>query len=339
MKAKLRRQKKLAEEAQAKIEKPSKPESNNNINPNNSPTEPQNVIPFPKSTKRKNRNKSTEDKPPDSILITHNSKNSKNSKRTKKGRTIRSKDASISNNTEEEQHQQPDLGEGNDFNEAFLDQKNKEEMLSRLAALFNFDLQKDKIKIDENSEYFELRKEIVDLNNQLDNAKKNYDYIISEHEKENLNDEKEIKDLENKLKQCVELNIEKVKNENKNLTREINSLDKKFQNMIFLEKKNYNENMYLINELDNTINKLKGELNYVEDLKYRLKKLGGNEIPQDLANYINYIFKDDMAYQINNNSNIDESVRTRTGKIPIYDIIGTKKIDDKDNEVVKHLKI
>ena len=87
-------------------------------------------------------------------------------------------------------------------------------------------------------------------------------------------------------------------------------------------------------ELDNIIRKLKGEIYFVDDLKMRLKSLTSKDIPQELVDSINFVLKEDIAAQYKHtptHSNI-ASVRSRTGTIPIADILDTSSIDSKKSE-------
>ena len=87
-------------------------------------------------------------------------------------------------------------------------------------------------------------------------------------------------------------------------------------------------------ELDNIIRKLKGELYFVDDLKMRLKNLTTKDIPQELVDSINYVLKEDIAAQYKHtpsHSNI-ASVRSRTGTMPIQDILDIESIDSKKSE-------
>ena len=63
----------------------------------------------------------------------------------------------------------------------------------------------------------------------------------------------------------------------------------------------------------------------------RLKNLTNKDIPQELVDTINFILKEDIVDKYKHtpsHSNI-ASVRSRTGTIPIADILDTSSIDSK----------
>ena len=214
---------------------------------------------------------------------------------------------------------------------------NKENMreleLSRIATMFNFDVDKEKdiINIKENDEYYDMRNQIIQLQKELESSQREYNILINEYEKKNERERQLIGQLENELKKNVDNDIEKVKKDNIVLIREINILDKKATSINAQFKKEEYEMNHTIYELDKIIKKLKGEIIFVDDLKMRLKNLTSKDIPQELVDTINFILKEDIADKYKHtpsHSNI-ASVRSKTGTIPIADILDTSSIDSK----------
>ena len=209
----------------------------------------------------------------------------------------------------------------------------KELELSRIATMFNFDVDKEKdiITIKENDEYYDMRNQIIELQKELEKSQRDYNNLINDYEKKNERDRQLIGQLENELKKNVDNDIEKVKKDNILLVREINILDKKATSINAQFKKDEYEMNHTIIELDKIIKKLKGEIIFVDDLKMRLKNLTNKDIPQELVDTINYVLKEDIADKYKHtpsHSNI-ASVRSRTGTIPIADILDTSSIDSK----------
>ena len=209
----------------------------------------------------------------------------------------------------------------------------KELELSRIATMFNFDVDKEKdiITIKENDEYYDMRNQIIELQKELEKSQRDYNNLINDYEKKNERDRQLIGQLENELKKNVDNDIEKVKKDNIVLIREINILDKKATSINAQFKKDEYEMNHTIIELDKIIKKLKGEIIFVDDLKMRLKNLTNKDIPQELVDTINYVLKEDIADKYKHtpsHSNI-ASVRSRTGTIPIADILDTSSIDSK----------
>ena len=186
----------------------------------------------------------------------------------------------------------------------------KQQELSKIATMFDFEIDKKKkiINIKENDEYYDMRKQINDLENELENTKNEYDLLIQNNQKETEMQKEQIEELENELKRLVDYDIENLKKENIMLVRDVNLLDKKLDSVTTLYQKEQFDMNLTINELDSTIKKLKDEIYYVEDLKLRLKKLSNKEIPQELINSINLNFniKEDNE-EINNKSQIVHS--------------------------------
>ena len=215
----------------------------------------------------------------------------------------------------------------------------KQQELSKIATMFNFEVDKKKqiINIKENDEYYDMRKQINDLETELENTKMQYDNLIQNNKNQTEMQKEQIEELENELKRLVDYDIENLKKENIMLLRDVNLLDKKLDSVNTLYQKEQYDMNNTINELDTTIKKLKDEIYYVEDLKLRLKKLSNKEIPQELINSINLNFniKEDNE-EINNKSQIVHS-KSKNGSIPIADILDVSSIDSKKS--VKKLYI
>ena len=212
----------------------------------------------------------------------------------------------------------------------------KEQELSKIATMFNFEIDKDKdiIRIKENNEYYDMRNQIIQLEKELENSQREYNNLLNQYEKKNEEETQQISELENELKRHVDFDIEKLKKDNIILNRDINILDKKLDSANVLYQKEKYDLDSTIFELDNIIRKLKGEIYFVDDLKMRLKSLTSKDIPQELVDSINFVLKEDIAAQYKHtptHSNI-ASVRSRTGTIPIADILDTSSIDSKKSE-------
>ena len=219
-----------------------------------------------------------------------------------------------------------------------LNQINKEEIreqeLSKIATMFNFEVDKEKeiIKIKENDEYYDMRKQIKELEIELEKTKQEYEDVLQQNKRDTENQKEQIEELENELKRQVEFDIEKVKKENIVLVRDINILDKKLESITALYKKEQYDMNATINELDNTIRKLKGEIFFVEDLKLRLKNLKNKDIPQELANSINLNFnikEDNEDVKDLTDTSKFGMVKSKTGSIPITDILDFSSFDSK----------
>ena len=215
----------------------------------------------------------------------------------------------------------------------------KQQELSKIATMFNFEVDKKKqiINIKENDEYYDMRKQINDLETELENTKMQYDNLIQNNKNQTEMQKEQIEELENELKRLVDYDIENLKKENIMLLRDVNLLDKKLDSVNTLYQKEQYDMNNIINELDTTIKKLKDEIYYVEDLKLRLKKLTNKEIPQELMNSINMNFNiKENNEDFNNNSKFGQA-KSRTGSIPIVDILDVSSIDSKKS--VKKLYI
>ena len=210
----------------------------------------------------------------------------------------------------------------------------KEQELSRIATMFNFEVDKGKkiINIMENDEYYDMRRQINELEEELEKTKQEYEDVIQQNKIETESQKEQIEELENELKRQVDFDIEKLKKENIILLRDVNVLDKKLDSINALYKKEEYDMNSTINELDNTIRKLKGEIFFVEDLKMRLKNLKNKNNQQELINSINFNFniKEDNG-DINDITDTSKfgNVKSMTGSIPITDILDFSSIDSK----------
>ena len=213
------------------------------------------------------------------------------------------------------------------------EEENKERELSKLAAMFNFEIDKQEkiFRIKNNNEYYDMREQISQLKQELKNSETKNENLLKRVKENNESDKQQIAELEKDLKQKVDNDIEKLKKDNIILIKDINFLDKKLESLEKLyQKEKYDMNL-TINDLDNVIRKLKGEIYFVDDLKIRLKNLTTKDIPQELVESINYILKEDISAQYRHtptHSNI-ASVRSKNGAIPIADFLDTSSLDSK----------
>ena len=210
----------------------------------------------------------------------------------------------------------------------------KEQELSRIATMFNFEVDKGKkiINIMENDEYYDMRRQINELEKELESTKQEYEDVIKQNKMETENQKEQIEELENELKRQVDFDIENLKKENIILLRDVNVLDKKLDSINALYKKEEYDMNSTINELDNTIRKLKGEIFFVEDLKMRLKNLKNKNNQQDLVNSINFNFnikEDNEDIKDITDTSKFGNVKSKTGSIPITDILDFSSIDSK----------
>ena len=210
----------------------------------------------------------------------------------------------------------------------------KEQELSRIATMFDFEVDKGKkiINIMENDEYYDMRRQINELEKELENTKQEYEDVIKQNKMETENQKEQIEELENELKRQVDFDIENLKKENIILLRDVNVLDKKLDSINALYKKEEYDMNSTINELDNTIRKLKGEIFFVEDLKMRLKNLKNKNNQQDLVNSINFNFnikEDNEDIKDITDTSKFGNVKSKTGSIPITDILDFSSIDSK----------
>lgn len=148
----------------------------------------------------------------------------------------------------------------------------KEQQLSELIKMFNFEISNDKIKLEENTEYYDMKVEIADLQNKIQQAIKEYEYLCEQKENKSDSDNKQIEFLENVLKQKIEENVEKVKTENKIYEEEIDSMEKKLiglKNIYAKEEVDFNK---FYDELTNMNIRLQNEIDYVNKLKKKIKE-------------------------------------------------------------------
>ena len=251
-------------------------------------------------------------------VISSDNNNIKNTYSEKDDYNLLKKELNPEQNIEEEKHQ-------------ITPEEYKQQELSKIATMFNFEVDKKKkiINIKENDEYYDMRKQINDLEYELENTKNEYDILIQNNQKETEMQKEQIEELENELKRLVDYNIENLKKENIMLVRDVNLLDKKLDSITILYQKEQFDMNLTINELDSTIKKLKDEIFYVEDLKLRLKKLSNKEIPQELINSINMNLKIKEENEISNNNSQFVRAKSKNGSIPITDILDVSSIDSK----------
>ena len=147
----------------------------------------------------------------------------------------------------------------------------KEQQLSEMIKMFNFEISNDKIKLEENTEYYDMKVEIAELQNRIQQANKEYEYLCEQKENKSDSDNKQIEFLENILKQKIEENVEKVKTENRIVEEEIDSMEKKIiglKSLYTKEEDNFNK---FYDELNIMNTRLKNEIDYVNQLKKRIK--------------------------------------------------------------------
>ena len=147
----------------------------------------------------------------------------------------------------------------------------KEQQLSEMIKMFNFEISNDKIKLEENTEYYDMKVEIAELQNRIQQANKEYEYLCEQKENKSDSDNKQIEFLENILKQKIEENVEKVKTENRIVEEEIDSMEKKIiglKSLYTKEEENFNK---FYDELNIMNTRLKNEIDYVNQLKKRIK--------------------------------------------------------------------
>ena len=146
------------------------------------------------------------------------------------------------------------------------------EDLEELVKTFNIDIEHDRIKIEENNEYYDMRVEINELQNSIKNSKKQYEMLIEQNQKKINEENKQIMILENRLKQKLEENVEEIKKDNHLCEQEINVLEGKLEKLKqeqIKEDENYEE---MTKELDNTNKRLEEEMEYINKIKHLLLK-------------------------------------------------------------------
>lgn len=166
---------------------------------------------------------------------------------------------------------------------------NLEEEIYKLSILYNLNINNEKMLLEENTEFFDMRNTIKDLEKKIEDSKKEYEYIVNQNTIRTINENTQIQKLEDLLKKKVNENIETIRKDNKMIIEDVNVLDKKLQviNEVF-QKEEY-DLFQLIHEIEKTNKKLKMEIHFIDDLKERLKKIKGNEIPKDLKDKIDSI--------------------------------------------------
>ena len=143
----------------------------------------------------------------------------------------------------------------------------KEQQLGELIKMFNFDISNERIKVEENTEYYTMRMEIIDLQNKIQQANKEFDFLCDQQQIKNENDNKQIEFLENVLKEKVEENVEIVKADNKIILDEITSLERKLYSLKSIVEKEEQDFNKLSIEFTNTNLRLKNEIDLVTKFK------------------------------------------------------------------------
>ena len=169
------------------------------------------------------------------------------------------------------------------------DSSNLEDEINKLSILYNLNISNEKMLLEENTEFFDMRNTIKELEKKIEESKKEYEYIVNQNTIRTINENEQIKKLEDKLKKKVNENIEIIRKDNKITIEDVNVLDKKLQNMNEVYQKEEYDLFQLIHEIEKTNKKLKMEIHFIDDLKERLKKIKGNEIPKDLKEKIDSI--------------------------------------------------
>ena len=168
---------------------------------------------------------------------------------------------------------------------------NLEEEINKLSMIFNLNIDNEKMLLEENTEFFDMKKTILDLEKKIEESKKEYEYIINQNTIRTINENTQIQKLEEILKKKIDENIENIRNDNNIVIQDVNILDKKLKIMNDIYQKEEYDLYQLIHEIEKINNKLKMEINFVEDLKDRLRKIKTNEIPKDLKEKIDLILK------------------------------------------------
>ena len=143
----------------------------------------------------------------------------------------------------------------------------KEQQLGELIKMFNFDISNERIKVEENTEYYTMRMEIIDLQNKIQQANKEFDFLCDQQQIKNENDNKQIEFLENVLKEKIEENVEIVKADNKIILDEITSLERKLNSLKSIVEKEEQDFNKLSIEFMNTNLRLKNEIDLVTKFK------------------------------------------------------------------------
>ena len=85
--------------------------------------------------------------------------------------------------------------------------------------------------LEENTEFFDMRNTIKELEKKIEDSKKEYEYIVNQNTIRTINENEQIKKLEDKLKKKVNENIEIIRKDNKITIEDVNNLNKKLKNM------------------------------------------------------------------------------------------------------------
>ena len=168
---------------------------------------------------------------------------------------------------------------------------NLEEEINKLSMIFNLNIDNEKMLLEENTEFFDMKKTILDLEKKIEESKKEYEYIINQNTIRTINENTQIQKLEEILKKKIDENIENIRNDNNIVIQDVNILDKKLKIMNDIYQKEEYDLYQLIHEIEKINYKLKTEINFVEDLKEKLRKIKTNEIPKDLKEKIDLILK------------------------------------------------
>lgn len=147
------------------------------------------------------------------------------------------------------------------------DNYSKEQQLGELIKMFNFDISNERIKVEENTEYYTMRMEIIDLQNKIQQANKEFDFLCDQQQIKNENDNKQIEFLENVLKEKIEENVEIVKTDNKIILDEIASLERKLNALKSIVEKEEQDFNKLNIEFTNTNLRLQNEIDLVTKFK------------------------------------------------------------------------
>lgn len=175
---------------------------------------------------------------------------------------------------------------------------NKEEQYEELIKMFNLDISNEKIKLEENSEYYDMRIEIAELIGKIGQAKQEYEYIVEQNKQRCEHETKVITDLEMKLKNMVEENVELIKTDNKICAEDIDILDKRLSGLKAMLIKDQHNYILIEKEFSKTIEKLQRENDLVNSLKKKLVSLSEKEIPRDLKNKIEVLIGSDKESTI-----------------------------------------
>ena len=77
---------------------------------------------------------------------------------------------------------------------------NLEEEINKLSMIFNLNIDNEKMLLEENTEFFDMKKTILDLEKKIEESKKEYEYIINQNTIRTINENTQIQKLEEILK-------------------------------------------------------------------------------------------------------------------------------------------